>query len=184
MPTRNSMGQRFADPGLASTLRAGMVLTTAGAAVGWLMTMVRPDQIATIAHGTATIIGSHTIGGLDGGPGLPLVMWSRDHGDLRAAHFFGLHALQLLPLVGWVVSRRPLDLSTSQQLGLVRTAGGSAFGLLSLLVWQALRGQSIVAPDAATIGALLVWLAGTALAGALSVTLGRDGSHSLAPVGS
>ena len=47
----------------------------------------------------------HTVGGNDGGNGLPLVKWSREHGDLRIAHFLGMHSLQLFPLFGFFIAR-------------------------------------------------------------------------------
>jgi hypothetical protein len=46
----------------------------------------------------------HTVGGDDGGKGLPLINWNRQHGDLRIAHFLGMHSLQLLPLFGYYFS--------------------------------------------------------------------------------
>lgn len=48
---------------------------------------------------------SHTVGGKDGGTGLPLVNWSTKYGDLRIAHFLGLHSLQLLPLASYYIAR-------------------------------------------------------------------------------
>jgi hypothetical protein len=46
---------------------------------------------------------SHTIGASFGGAAIPFLNWSRTYGDPRVAHFIGMHALQVLPLICFYV---------------------------------------------------------------------------------
>jgi hypothetical protein len=88
-----------ADRAMALALRWGLLLNIAGAGVGWRMTQPSPAQLSAMERGERPfVVGSHTVGGPDGGRGIPLLRWSADHGDLRVPHFLGMHALQLLPL--------------------------------------------------------------------------------------
>jgi hypothetical protein len=160
--------QRFDDRALGSALRFGMTIAVAGASLGGLMTQPTAAQIDQYrATGRLPIAGAHSVGGPDGGPGLPGVTWSTQHGDLRVPHFLGLHALQAMPLIalGLTVLRRRIG--PDARLSLVRVAGVSYAGLTAILVWQALRGQSMVAPDVATMAAMGAWAAATVIAAAM-----------------
>lgn len=100
--------QRFDDRVLATAMRAGMLLSVLGAAVGGLMTSPTHAQLTqAIETGRMERSGGHTVGAPDGGPGLPGLGWSRTHGDLRVPHFIGLHAVQVLPLVAVWLRRKP-----------------------------------------------------------------------------
>ena len=61
--------------------------------------------LGSLLGGMMIHLNQHTVGAPDGGPGLPGLGWSTRAGDLRIAHFLGMHALQALPLLGWALSR-------------------------------------------------------------------------------
>ena len=61
--------------------------------------------LASVEGGLIIVNNAHTVGAPDGGPGLPFVNWSTTAGDLRIAHFFGMHAMQALPLLGFLLDK-------------------------------------------------------------------------------
>jgi hypothetical protein len=153
---------RGLDPARARAIRAGAVLAVVGMALGFLMTSPTAAQMA----GDTGIVGAHTIGLADGGPGLPLLGWSTVGGDLRIPHFVGMHALQAIPLVlvalELLAVRVAVLRSPEVRRGLVGVAAAGFAAVLALLTWQALRGQSVVAPDALTVSVFGLIVAGTA----------------------
>ena len=157
--------QRLPDPVLGWSLRLGVLIALVGMAVAFFMVVPTSEQRALLASAAQRLSGAHSVGVLDGGPGLPLVGWSTVAGDLRVAHFVGLHGLQVLPLLGWLIGRATW-LPIGHRAVLIVTAGLAYLGLVAVLAWQALRGQSVIAPDGLTIGAvgLLVGVAGLVVA--------------------
>src|SRR5690606_3667001 len=155
--------QRFAQAALGWGLRLGMVLTIAGALTGPLMSRPTPAQLAAARAGEGMpVSGAHTVGAPDGAPGIPVTGWSRDPGAGRVLHLVRLQASRVLALAGLSLSRwrRPVPV----RVRAVWVAAASYAALFALLLWQALSGQSIMAPDATTLALLGAWAAASAAA--------------------
>ncbi|MFE1548418.1 hypothetical protein [Streptomyces sp. NPDC058718] len=159
---------RILDRATAWAVRLSSLIALAGAAVGFLMVRPTPEQMAV---DEPPITGAHSVGVPDGGPSMPLTGWSTTGGDLRIPHFFGMHALQLLPLLLIVLAAlapRFARLADEQvRLRLTLTASGVYAATFVLLTWQALRGQALFSPDGVTLAAAgaiaLIGAAATAL---------------------
>ena len=159
--------RRMPDRAFAWSLRLGVLISFVGMASAFLMVWPTHEQVVALANHGSQIIGAHTVGAADGGPGLPVVGWSTVGGDLRIPHFVGLHGLQVVPLFGWLIMRKRRALARLRErhrLALVWIGGMGYLGLVLLLAWQALRGQSLIHPDSRTLAAfgVLIFAAGLA----------------------
>lgn len=96
--------------------------------------------LASAEGGLLVANNAHTVGGPDGGPGLPFVNWSTQFGDLRIAHFVGLHAIQVLPLFGFF-----LDKFRAPARNLVWAVSILWLAVMGFLLVIALRGQPLLA---------------------------------------
>ncbi|MGW5001774.1 hypothetical protein ACWEP8_29380 [Streptomyces hydrogenans] len=162
---------RFLDRATAWAVRLSSLIALAGAAVGFLMVQPTPDQLAAT---DPPVVGAHSVGVPDGGPSLPVTGWASTGGDLRVAHFFGMHALQLLPLLLLVLAalapRFPRLADPRVRLRLTLTAASAYAAAFALLTWQALRGQPLLHPDTTTLTTAALLLTTTALATGLSLS--------------
>ncbi len=118
----------------------------AGVALGFLASMVLTMAVGFTLGGN----GGHFVG--VPGPGarvLPIFGWSASVGDLRPAHFLALHAMQALPLLGWMLDRvgavRAQPVRGHLWLGL----GLAVYVALTLALFaQALAGLPLIALSA------------------------------------
>ncbi|TYB53463.1 hypothetical protein FXF51_49325 [Nonomuraea sp. PA05] len=172
------VAQRRVDRAMAWAIPLGLVISLAGMSVGYLMTAPTPAQAEDLASGLRlATIGAHSVGAPDGGAAMPVTGWETGAGDLRVAHFVGLHAMQVIPLVaiGLKLACRRVPVLACRRfpvpacrrvpvLGDVRTALVviAAFGyagVTALVLWQAQRGQALVQPDGLTVVAVAALVA-------------------------
>ncbi|TMR26652.1 hypothetical protein ETD85_41800 [Nonomuraea zeae] len=171
--------QRVGDTALTWALRAGIGLSVAGMALasfirGWATT--GPRTVEDAYGNPVSLVGQHGVGAPDG-YGMPVTNWSTVGGDLRVPHFVGLHSIQVFVLAALVLTalaaRVPWlrrERVRAQLIGIV-ILGYTA--LFALTTWQAMRGQSLVHPDAATWIVLAATAVGTLLAAALAISAAR-----------
>ncbi|WP_354478299.1 hypothetical protein [Marisediminicola sp. UYEF4] len=159
---RTSLGDRAR----TIAIRGGALISLVGLGLGYLMTSPTAAQLADFGG----IAGAHAVGVADGGPGLPVLGWSTVAGDLRIPHFIGMHALQAIPLaliaIELLSRRTPVLRDVAVRARLVGTVAVGYLAFVGLVTLQALRGQSVVAPDAVTLGlggAIAVVMAAAAL---------------------
>lgn len=107
------------------SIRAGLVVFLAGGTIGGLM----------------IVMGAHTVGAADGGPGMPFLNWSTVAGDLRIAHGMALHALQVLPIFGYGVSRWRTLASNAAKLAVFGLGSFIYAGAVFLVFRQAMAGH-------------------------------------------
>jgi hypothetical protein len=105
----------------------GILLFLAGCIIGGVM----------VAHGQSVV------GVAPGGPGLPVVNWSTKGGDFRVAHFLGIHALQVLPIAGWLIGQMEGLPRRAKPTAVVAVSAGYAL-LVGIVFLQAMNGVPLV----------------------------------------
>lgn len=118
------------------------------------MNTSRPVQWAILLGWLVVLFGSwvggqmigqmaHNVGVPDGGEGLPWINWSTIAGDLRIAHFFGLHGIQIIPLFAWVLTNK-WKASTMKKNGVVILFGLLYASWIAFTFYQAKQGMPLV----------------------------------------
>jgi hypothetical protein len=130
-----------------------VVLTLTTIFLGWRILRYAPPSPIVFATGLGFIVagalvtgvggylgqqGGHWVGGdQTDATGLPFLHWSTTGGDLRVPHFFALHIMQALPLLGFVC--RDMAIGRAR---LIISAGAMVWIGLTLLTFvQAILGQ-------------------------------------------
>lgn len=126
-------------------IRLGLLTALLGGAQGFLMPTPSAAQRASLqAHQSPALLGAHSVGAPDGGPGLPVTHWNTQAGDLRVAHFLGLHSLQIVPLFAWAVGRRRRSVASARATRVVMMGAGAYVGLMMGTLVQALQGRALL----------------------------------------
>jgi hypothetical protein len=83
--------------------------------------------------------------------GLPFLGWSTVSGDLRVAHFVGIHALQFFPLAAFLVMKALPRLTKLRQELLISNIGITYGATIALLTRQAILAEPLTSPSHHTL---------------------------------
>lgn len=89
----------------------------------------------------------HSVGVADGGAGLPVINWSTEGGDLRVAHFVGMHALQAIPLFALLLIWLKTRFSPIQPTTLTILFAILYFSAFTAVFVQALKGKPLLGKE-------------------------------------
>ncbi len=114
-------------PAVRSSLSLGLVLT-------FVLTVL---AAGFLAGGQGHFVGEAATAART----LPVLGWARDGGDLRVAHFFATHAMQIIPVFGLMVAVLP----ARQGVIAVRVFTTGFVAFTGFLLFQATRGLPFIA---------------------------------------
>ena len=133
-----------------------VMLSAVTSFIGWRILRRAPASSLAFAAGLGFILagvlavmfggymaqhGAHWVGGdPSDATGLPFFHWSTTGGDLRVAHFFGLHIMQVLPVLGFLFR----DFSLPQARSLIGLGAIIWVGLTILTFFQAISGLPFI----------------------------------------
>jgi len=86
---------------------------------------------------------SHSVGVADGGNGIPILNWSTKGGDLRIAHFFSIHGLQLIPVLAYILDQKWKTTEKNRIVGVTLFAL-LYVGLIGFVFYQAKQGMPLI----------------------------------------
>jgi hypothetical protein len=111
-----------------------------GLRLGILLGMVLGFVTTLVVAGYMSQNYGHWVGGIrSDADGLPLVGWVRGGGDLRVSHFFAMHMMQIIPIIGWVAHRY-----SQRPKRIVIVASTVGVGAVVVTFIQALSGQPFI----------------------------------------
>ena len=126
-------------------IQVGAIITFLTMPFAFTMPQPSKTQLQEIIKNKSQIglvVGSHTVDEKDPSQTYPLTGWAKTGGDLRIAHFLGLHALQILPILAFLLNG--INFTISNKKRILSTTGFFYLLLVVVVLVQALKGIPII----------------------------------------